>query len=77
MQTGSKFVAHVATNGKSRVAIQFHRDGLLSFRNEDGHWTHQLAGLPASDIMKLPRYTRARLWYRNFRVERAWAEVHA
>jgi hypothetical protein len=28
-------------------------------------------------IMQLDRRTRVRLWHRNFKVERAWAEAHA
>jgi len=65
-------------NGKSLPpTVQWHRDGTVSFRDGDGRWTHHIAAVPPSVIMKLDRFTRARLWYRNFKVERAWAEAHA
>jgi len=67
----------LAKNGKSSFAVTFHRDGILSFRDAQGRWTHYLAALPASIIMKLDRPTRARLWIRNFKSERAWAEANA
>jgi len=67
----------LAENGKSPVAIRFHRNGTVSFRDGEGRWTHHIAAVPPRIVMKLDRYTRARLWYRNFKVERAWAEAHA
>jgi hypothetical protein len=72
-----KQLPRLAENGKSPVAIRFHRNGTVSFRNDEGRWTHHLATVPPSIIRKLDRYTRARLWCRNFRVERAWAEANA
>jgi len=70
-------IKHLAPNGKLPPAVTFHRDGTLSFRDSEGRWTHHLAALPARTIMKLNRITRRRLWYRNFKVERAWAEANA
>jgi hypothetical protein len=64
-------------NGKSSVAFHFHRNGTVSFKDGEGRWTRYLAEVPPRIIMQLPRDIRARLWYRNFKVERAWAEAHA
>jgi hypothetical protein len=68
-------VLRLAENGKSPVV--FHRNGTVSYRDDEGRWTRHLAVVPPSIIMKLDRDTRARLWYRNFKVERAWAEANA
>jgi hypothetical protein len=70
-------IAPLAKNGKSPVTVIFHHNGTVSFKDAEGRWTRHLAVVPPSIIMKLERYTRARLWYRNFKVERAWAEANA
>ena len=70
-------VTQLAANGKHPVKVAFHSDGTISFRDAEGHWTDNLVALPARLIGKLDRRTRARLWYRNFQIERAWAEAHA
>jgi hypothetical protein len=72
-----KQLPRLAENGKSPVAIKFHRYSTVSFRDVEGKWTRHLAAVPPSIIMKLDRDTRARLWIRNFKVERAWAEANA
>jgi hypothetical protein len=73
----NKQVPPLAKNGKSPIAICFHRNGTVSFRDGEGRWTHRITAVPPSVIMKLDRDTRARLWYRNFKIERAWAEANA
>jgi hypothetical protein len=73
----SKQLTRLVPNGKSPVKAQFHRDGTISFRDEEGRWTHHATRVSPRIIMKLDRYTRARLWYRNFQLERSWAEAHA
>jgi hypothetical protein len=40
-------IASLAPNGKLPLAVTFHRDGTISFRDGDGRWTHHLAALPA------------------------------
>jgi hypothetical protein len=64
-------------NGKSSVAFHFHRNGTVSFKDGEGRWTRYLAEVPPRIIVQLDRRTRARLWYRNFKVERAWAEANS
>jgi hypothetical protein len=67
----------LALRGKPPVQMHFHRDGSVSFRDVHGHWTQFTHAVPPSVITQLERHTRARLWYRNFQVERVWAEVNA
>jgi hypothetical protein len=67
----------LAKNGKSPVALCFHRNGTVSFKDGEGRWVRYLAEVPPSIIVQLDRVTKARLWYRNFKVERAWAQAHA
>jgi hypothetical protein len=75
--TDKTIVTPFPKNGKRQPIVTFHRDGSISFRDRDGHWTHRFGELPAHMIMQLDRRTRVRLWCRNFKVERAWAEAHA
>jgi hypothetical protein len=76
-KVSNRQLLRLAENGKSPVAIKFHRDSTVSFRDVEEKWTRHLAAVPPSIIMKLDRDTRARLWIRNFKVERAWAEANA
>jgi hypothetical protein len=66
-----------AKNGKSPVALFFHRDGTRSFRDGQGRWIRHLATVSPQIINQLDRHTRVRLWVRDFQVERAWAQAHA
>jgi hypothetical protein len=72
-----KVITSLAHNGKLPAKAIFHRGGDVSARDDKGRWHRHLATVPPSIIMKLDRPTRARLWIRNFSVERAWAEANA
>jgi hypothetical protein len=76
-QKTDRHIAPLAGNGKTSVALHFHRNGTLSFKDAEGKWTRYLAEVPPHLINKLDRRTRLRLWVRDFKVERAWAEANA
>ena len=72
-----KFITSLAHNGKLPAKAIFHRGGDVSARDDKGRWHRHLAEVPPSVINKLDRQSRARLWERNYKVERAWAEANA
>jgi hypothetical protein len=76
-QKTDEVITPLAKQSKLPLAVRFHRDGSISVQDTEGRWIQRFGTLPARIINQLDRRTRARLWYRNFKVERAWAEAHA